>query len=297
MANLVIVMAGDGSIHENYAFDRDFELWVCYWGDDDNIAKRFGESCDRLFRLKGQKWELVRELGRIAREQGSSDFSRYEYVFLPDDDIEFNAGAADISNAFALARKIKADIFQPAIANEHYSWETTLRIAGVSCHATTLVEIMMPAFSGEIFERCVLPLLHIQGYLTAGWGMEPLIVRFAETIHRRAIRCFVLDLIPANHTRPVGTGSSAYSVGMDEAFINPFFYGLNIKELERFQTWQDAKRYEFPVTDEVINWRAVKKQLRRIRMARQVYEMDRQKNFTSSIRKGIQKLAARVRAY
>jgi len=32
--NLVIVMAGDGSLHETYARDRDFELWVCYWGRD-----------------------------------------------------------------------------------------------------------------------------------------------------------------------------------------------------------------------------------------------------------------------
>jgi hypothetical protein len=114
--NLVIVMAGDASLHEAYAADRDFELWVCYWGSDAGVAARYRETCNRFFALKGQKWALVRDLGRLARDQDLPPFADYDYVFLPDDDIAFPGNAADITNAFQLAREIGADCFQPAIA-------------------------------------------------------------------------------------------------------------------------------------------------------------------------------------
>lgn len=295
MKNLVIVMAGDSSLHEKYSFNRDFELWVCYWGDDKSVADRFRQSCDRLFRIKGQKWALVRELGRIGREQQFPAFSSYDYILLPDEDIEFPGGASDIAGAFSLAQEINADIFQPAVANEHYSlgWKATQRVPNTVCHATTIVEVMMPGYTGEIFEKCVLPLLHIRGYAKVGWGIEPLIARFAEAVHHRAVRTFVLDKTPAIHTRPVGGGTSAYSVGMDEAFLNPFSSGIRMKELERFRSRSDAARHTFPATDEFIDWRAVEKHLNRVRGARRVHDATRNKGIGSFFLKVLQKVAAR----
>lgn len=293
MPSLVIVMAGDHSLHEEYAADRDFELWVCYWGDDDAVARRFEQGCDRLFRIKGQKWALVRDLGRIAREQGLPAFSSYDYVFLPDDDIAFPGGAADISKAIALASEIRADIFQPAVSNEYYSWETTRHVDGAACRAATVVEIMMPAYSGDIFERCVLPLLHVHAHVRAGWGIEPLITRFAETVQHRAIRIFVLDATPAIHVRPVGAGTSAYDIGMDEAFLIPLALGLPMLELARFETARAAAEYDFPASDDLIRWAVVEKHLRRVRGARYLNTLSRQKGVSSYVLNGLQKLAAR----
>lgn len=296
MKNLVIVMAGNESLHEKYAADRDFELWVCFWGDDQDVADRFRQSCDRFFAIKGQKWALVRELGRIAREQQLPEFSSYDYVFLPDDDIEFPGGAAGVASAFALARDIDADIFQPAIANEHCSpgWEHTRRIDDIVCRATTIVEIIMPAYRGEIFERCVLPLLHINGHITVGWGIELLTSRFVEAVYHRPVRCFVLDETAAIHTRAVGAGTSAYSVGKDEAFLIPFSRGLNIKELGRFRSRSDAAAYVFPATDEYIDWKAVEKHISRVRGARRIRDVRDNKGIGSFILKQFQKFAARV---
>jgi hypothetical protein len=293
MKNLVIVPAGDSSLHETYALDRDFELWVCYWGDDDTVAERFQGNCDRFFRIKGQKWALVRELGRIVRKQGLVRFSDYDYVLLPDDDIEFEGGSADLSGAFALAAETRADIFQPAIANEYYSkgWEATRRVRDAVCHATTIVEIMMPGYTGEIFERCVLPLLHIRGYAPVGWGIEPLIVRFAETVHNRPIRTFVLDEMPAVHTRPVGAGASAYSAGMDESFLNPFVAGIKSKVLAQFQSSQDARQYVFEESDKFIDWRAVEKHKKRVRGARRIHDLARKGGLPGLIPKMLQRLA------
>ncbi len=41
-------MAGDRSLHETYAVDRDYELWVIYFGDDEGVAERYARTCDRL---------------------------------------------------------------------------------------------------------------------------------------------------------------------------------------------------------------------------------------------------------
>ncbi|PWV95750.1 hypothetical protein DFR52_10814 [Hoeflea marina] len=296
MKNLVIVMAGDDSLHEHYASERDFELWVCHWGRDAGTAARFRQTCDRFFPMQGQKWALVRELGRIAREQRLPAFSSYDYVFLPDDDLEFPGGATDIARAFALARDIGADIFQPAVANENFSpgWEHTHRLYDAVCHATSVVEIMMPCYSGEIFERCVLPLLHIHGYITVGWGLEPLIARFAEVIQHRPARSFVLDEIAAIHSRAVGAGTSSYSVGKDEAFLIPYSRGMHGKDLSRFRNRTDAMAFVFPAADELVDSRSVEKHLTRVRGARRIHDARTSRGPGSFILKQFQKFAARV---
>ena len=48
--DLVIVMAGNGSLHVEYAENRNFDLWVIYYGDDDEVAARYAASADRLWR-------------------------------------------------------------------------------------------------------------------------------------------------------------------------------------------------------------------------------------------------------
>lgn len=295
MNNLVIVMAGDGSVHEGYARNREFELWVCYWGESDVVAERYAQSCDRLFRFKGQKWALARSVGQVAGEKRPGTFSSYDYVFLLDDDIEFAGGASSVKRTLELAQAVGADIFQPAIANEHSSpgWGATLRIPDTVCHATTIVEIMMPGFSGEIFERCVLPLLHVNGHVTTGWGIEPLVARFAEYVLGRPVRTFVIDEVPAIHTRPVGQGTSTYDVGADEAFLYPISIGTRMKELRRFRSIGDAAQFNFPSMDSVVDWPAVNKHMLRVRGSRRIHELARQKGPQKVMRRMLQKLAAR----
>jgi len=294
MRNLVVVMAGDSSLHEQYTSGRDFELWVCYWGSDPAIASRYRQTCDRFFELKGQKWALVREVGRIARREGFPLFSKYGYVFLPDDDIAFPGGASDISAAFDLAKTIGADIFQPAIANENLSaWAPTALVPGSLCRATNVVEIMMPAYSGEIFESCVLPVLHVHIYIEVGWGLEPLIARLGEAVRYRPTRTFVLDKTPAIHTRPVGRGTSAHNVGRDEAFMNPLSAGRMMTEFARFMDAREAFRFEFPEMDESLDHQAIEGHLRWVHGARGLYEMTHHKGLASFVLKRLMKAAAR----
>jgi len=112
--NLVIVCAGNDSLHEQCKWyggskdavgARNYDLCVNYFGTDEGVADRFAQQLraredsvaaaaggaaqttrnkgnDRLFRYKGAKWVIVRQI--LAKH----DFWRsYRYVWMPDDDL------------------------------------------------------------------------------------------------------------------------------------------------------------------------------------------------------------------
>ena len=243
MRNLVIVPAGDHSLHPHFARHRDFDLWVLYWGDDAKVEAAYAETADKLIKLKGYKWELLRK----ATPQLLSAADRWQdgRILFVDDDILFENGSRDISDFFRIAEEIGSDTAQPAISNDNYSWPLTRKIDGCFCHATNVVEAMMPAYSHEIFYKVVLPGLYALPHVRFGWCFEYFVQRFSEIILRRAVRTFVIDAIPVIHTRPPGTGSSPQSLGWNEAFLYP---GLNRFEqciFEKFENSAEAAQYSF----------------------------------------------------
>lgn len=291
--NLVIVMAGDASLHETYARDRDFELWVCYWGRDPAVAERFRDSCDRLWQLTGEKWSLMRQVAYRARREGLPRFSAYDYVFLPDDDILIPAGASAVSRLLAFARDTDADMVQPAIANEHVSpgHEPTRRNTATLMRATNLVEIMMPAYAGRIVEGCLLPIMHLHPHMRAGWGLEPLLQRMTEAMFGRTPRTFVVDAVEAHHTRPVGQGSASHAIGWDEAFMNPLAGAIRPVELARFGSVAEAAAFVFPPSDSQLDHRRLARHLSDVRLARLIIQAMRKKTPASqALRQLVQQL-------
>ena len=239
LKNLVIVMAGDNSLHPAYAAGRDFELWVIYYGNDAEICGRYKQNADRIWQAKGLKIELVRKilLHQLYFTE-KFDYHQYDFIFLPDDDIEFPDKEKDISDLFDICHKIEADVFQPAILNEHVSvaWEPTRLIPGAFCHRTNIVELMMHNFSGKAFTCAYLPAVHAMQFMKSGWGLEPIWMKIGETIFRRSLRTFVIDAIPAIHTRPVGSGSAEiHKTGLNEASFVPQIAWNRMKTLAVFK--------------------------------------------------------------
>jgi hypothetical protein len=208
--NLVIVPAGDSSLHTEWlAAERSYDLWVIYYGKDQARARRYRDSSDRFFQGAGLKIQLARNF--ILSElffQSKMDFTKYEYIWFPDDDIRFPDGSVGLEKLFDLARRLEADVYQPAIENEHYSWEATRRIPGAVCHRTNTVEVMAAGYSGEVFSGAYLPAIHTLDFMKSGWGLEPIWMKLGEALLRRPLRTFVIDCCPIIHTRPVGTGDS-----------------------------------------------------------------------------------------
>ena len=243
--NLLIVCCGDGSLHEAwFGPDRSYDILTIYYGDDPAVAERFRAGSDIFVAQKGLKLELTRKilLEELYFRRGFA-FGDYAHIWFPDDDLRFDDGDGGIESLFEAARAVRADVFQPAIKNEHFSesWESTRRIDGAFAHRTNIVEIMAFGFSGEAFEKALLAALHTFEFMKSGWGIEPIWMKIGEAVLRRRLRTFVFDAVPIIHTRPVGGGASfIHRLGRYEATYIPQIHTNRMVTQAIYATAADA---------------------------------------------------------
>jgi hypothetical protein len=190
--NLVIVRAGNSSLHPAWlsgAPERSWDLLVNYFGDDPDKYKD-----QDILRIdsKGPKWPALKELIETHREI----IDRYDYVWLPDDDIATNA--ADINRLFEIARKYKLALCQPALSlNSYFSWGVTLKTMFTRLRYTNFVEIMVPCFDHDFLLRC----LPSMGDNLSGFGLDFL---WPHMLASEPDRIAIIDAVSVTHTRPVG---------------------------------------------------------------------------------------------
>jgi hypothetical protein len=220
--NLVIVCAGDYSLHINWQTKpRDYDLMVIYYGDNEEKVSFYQANCEYFYRSKGYKIQLARKIlfEQLFLKQ-NFNFQQYDYIWFPDDDLLFYKPEC-VSEMFETASLLGADMFQPALLNENIDshWSSTKKMQGMYCHAVNIVEIMGFGFNSSTFVHGVLPALHVFDYMNAGWGIEPCIVKLAEASLRRKVKVFVLDNVPILHTKPINEQSELHRRGKFEAFF------------------------------------------------------------------------------
>jgi len=175
---LVIVRAGDTSLHESWLAgeqDRQWDLLVNYFGDDPN---RFRHGDVRRIDSKGPKWpalyELITEL--------SDDIRAYDYVWLPDDDLACDQNT--INKFFNICRDYNLELSQPALSSDsHLGHAITLRNHSFQLRFTNFVEIMAPCFSADFLCRCTPSF----GENLSGWGLDYLWPSWVTDASRIAI--------------------------------------------------------------------------------------------------------------
>ena len=94
--------AGDASLHYSCRWHdpvREYRLCVAYSGTDDAVADKYKRSCDKFFRVQGPKWPIIRAV------MSAWDLNEFEYVWLPDDDLEVSPEA--INTMFRTAAKYR----------------------------------------------------------------------------------------------------------------------------------------------------------------------------------------------
>lgn len=190
--NLVVVRAGDASLHRAWAQAgrRDFDCFVSYFGRE---PRRHADAADFLETRPGPKWPglaaLLAEHGDLVRG--------YDAVWFPDDDLAVSAG--EIDRMFAFFHAYDLCLAQPALTRDSpHTWNTLLQQPGCHLRYGGFVEAMAPIFSRAALERCA-PTF---GESPSGWGLDwlwPVLCR-AEGLDRIA----VIDATPVRHTRPVG---------------------------------------------------------------------------------------------
>jgi hypothetical protein len=188
--NLVVVRCGDHSLHDEWlGASRNWDLAVSYFGADE--SKRFA-SADYVHRFKGGKWD-----GLFAFfSEHPECLEKYDYVWLPDDDIKTTC--ADISTMFACMTENKFELAQPSLSGESFlSHLISLRNPIFEYRNVNLVEIMVPILDRRLMKQ-VLPLFKST---KSGFGFDFVWNRFTNDPLRRVA---IIDKVQVTHTRPVG---------------------------------------------------------------------------------------------
>jgi hypothetical protein len=189
--NLVIVRAGDQSLHPTWLAateDRNWDILVSYFGDD---PERFRGDDIRRIDSKGPKWPAL----NVLMQELADDIGRYEYVWLPDDDLACDTGG--INRLFDFCHQYDLELAQPALSPDSYANHAiTVRNRSFLLRFTTFVEIMAPCFSASFLRRCA----HTFGENKSGYGLEYLWPHWASATTKVAI----IDNVIIRHTRRIG---------------------------------------------------------------------------------------------
>jgi hypothetical protein len=176
---------------------RDWDLAISYYGEDKE--KTFPEA-SFVHRFQGGKWEGIYEFFKSYPDV----IERYEYFWLPDDDILTDS--ATISELFSLVRQNRFELAQPALtADSYFSHLITVQCSCFFVRRSTLVEIMVPVISRSLLIK-VLPYLKSA---QSGFGLDFIWNRLTTD---PATKVAIVDRVAVCHTRPV-SGSSALEMG------------------------------------------------------------------------------------
>jgi len=194
---LVVVRAGDQSLHARWTRSlatRDWDLVVSYFGDD---PERFRDAGCERFDDKGPKLRGLHAL--LTRK----DFwRRYDYVFLPDDDLAIEQ--TTISRLFARAASLDLELCQPALSwSSYYCHAITVCHPSFTLRFTDFVETMAACFSRRHLERC----LPTFAETVAGWGFDWVWPRMALS---NAPNVAIVDECAVTHTRRYGGPNYAW---------------------------------------------------------------------------------------
>jgi hypothetical protein len=191
-SNLVIAAVGDESVHATWITGgkrRSYDVALVYFG---KTPGRFAADAEYYVERTGIKYRLI--YGLVQRELAAV-LPRYEYIWLPDDDIA--ATPELINRLFQIASQFDLAVCQPAIAAGDVTYQSLRADARFLLRYPQFVEMMCPLFSQTALKRA-LPLFIAN---QSGWGIDLVWSSwFAE--HEMA----VIDAAAMIHTRPLKTG-------------------------------------------------------------------------------------------
>ncbi len=192
--NLIVLRCGRSSLHEAWLGDKTTRTWdllLCPF-EEIQFKKQAGVAESGV--LVGQKWAGLAALFH-SDEFGENYYSKYDYIWLPDDDILTDQST--INDFFLQMPQRNAMLAAPSLDTaSHFSHLITLQNSNFKARKTNFVEIMMPCFEISAFKRCVTTFaLSKTGF---GWGLDAAwpVILGGEGI-------FIFDSISVLHTRPI----------------------------------------------------------------------------------------------
>lgn len=193
MKNLVVGVVGDTSLHRTWVnkANRNFDLFLIYYGDKDD---RYLKDAKYYDRAKGTKFVI---LDQILRKHGDI-FSKYDAVFVPDDDIHMEAN--DIEIFLDVFHKYNLWLAQPSIVG-WYSLHMVLSNPDYVLRFTNWVEVMTPCFSRNALELCRDTFMENR----SNWGIDYL---WSKMLGYPTDKIAIVDKVAVVHTRPTFFGDT-----------------------------------------------------------------------------------------
>jgi hypothetical protein len=231
MNNLVVVCAGDNSVHESWLAAKEFknfDLFIIYYG---NIPDKYYTDADFYVQNKGYKFPLLYK--HLYKHYA---LDQYDYFWFPDDDIK--ATTADINLLFQQMNESLYWIAQPSIKKDcPHTWPHTTTKKGNIYRETQLVEIMCP-----IFRKTALDIFLPKFKETnTGWGLDRL---WSETTLKKSKNLLgIFDIISVEHMRKMGNGDLYSNLKKD---------GINYKK--EYQDFLQKYQLKHIKQSEKINW-------------------------------------------
>jgi hypothetical protein len=202
--NLVVVRAGPGSLHErwleNCPTTRNWDLLVSYYAQSDSLPS---------VEYEGICFHQGNKLKPLLHYHQLGWFAPYDYVWLPDPDIETDGHS--INSLFEIMRLFDLSLAQPSLSHNSYSSHAiTLQNPTTILRFTDFVEVMMPCFSQQALGQCA----HTFADSNLIWGLDfvwPKLLGYPKN------KIAVIDCLPMQHNNPVGS-SYDIQVAFQEMF-------------------------------------------------------------------------------
>jgi hypothetical protein len=137
--NLVFTSAGDHSNLRGWLTgERDFDLWVAYYGDRPGM---FREESELYVSRQGSKFQNL----YYCYSKWRDVLERYDAIMVMDDDIVINA--TELTRLFAIRRELDLWALQPAFRlSGKVSWDITRVQPTARLRYTNFIEMACPLF-------------------------------------------------------------------------------------------------------------------------------------------------------
>lgn len=191
--NLIVVRAGDGSLHRGWINDsriRNFDLLVSYYG---KAVDRHRRDADHYHAMVGPRWPAHDWLWRHRRDV----FDAYDHVAFVCDDVE--ADTHTWNRAFDYCRYFELDLAQPALQG-YVNAPITFPVDGSLLRYTNWVEVMCPIFSRRALARCGDTFRES----VSGWALSQL---WAARLPYPDYLIAILDRVVVTHTSKTREGT------------------------------------------------------------------------------------------
>jgi len=169
----------------------NFDIIAIYHGDAADFAC---PKCSAVVRIKGPKWRLYLDLSSGPEWEAISQ--RYNYVMLPDDDLEMST--CQINKVFDIMAQFDLILAQPSVCDKGGSatWRPDLhQRVQYLVRYSTFVEVMAPSFRMDFFHNVVRHTFS-KYWTYVGWGLDSV---WPALLHYPRDRIGIIDAVCMGH--------------------------------------------------------------------------------------------------